>query len=375
MFAELGKVGSRALGTTLLDHYTLGVMAVAKWARRTLNELVDRIVERNDGPLAARPIVAFRPNDHEDLTTTDLVALIESGAIVVDDDLEATIRDRSNLPRRNTAAPGRQVPGAAPATIAAAAAPLTTPIAPIADQSGTDFQELQNAYEQGVAQLTAAWAPVRAAQVDELVAKVAAATTITELAGLTITAATGTVLVSTLLKLVEHGATSVADAATAQGVAVTGPDLSAATAQVTAAADATAVLLGSDLARSAASVAVGQWGTDPDPAKIAEVVREHLDTLTGAAADYEFAGLASRAQNEGRFTALEQDNAPGDYYASAVNDTNSCGPCREEDDTDFPSMAEARRDFPAGGFIGCEGRKRCRCTVVKIYTETAGQAA
>src|SRR5207253_10621114 len=38
MFAELGNTahGSRALGTTLMDHYRLGVLAIAHWAIRSM---------------------------------------------------------------------------------------------------------------------------------------------------------------------------------------------------------------------------------------------------------------------------------------------------------------------------------------------------
>lgn len=381
MFAELGqngKGGSRALGTTLVDHYALGVLAVAKWIRKSQMHLVRRIAERNYGYGVQLPLIRCRQDDQEDITVTDLVALIDSGAIVVDDDLEAQIRQRSNLVPRNPAEPGRVPPSkAVPVAASRRRRPIaaaTTPSDPAA-ASSTDFADLQATHEQALTDLSAAWAPVRASQVDALVAQVAAATSVAELAAITAPAVTGAVLLSTLIGLVEHGADTVKTAAEAQGVTVTAPDLTAATLTVGAASDAAAVLMSNDLARSAASVAVGQWGTDPDPAKIADTVRQHLEDLAGTAEDYELAGVASQAQNEGRFAAFEQDGHEGDLYASAVNDTHSCEPCLQEDDTNFPSMAEARRDFPVGGFIGCKGGKRCRCTVVKVYAETPGQAA
>lgn len=70
MFAELGNTahGSRALGTTLVDHYALGVLAIAKWLVKGQMQLVKRIVARNYGPDAVPPRIGFRQDDHEDIT-------------------------------------------------------------------------------------------------------------------------------------------------------------------------------------------------------------------------------------------------------------------------------------------------------------------
>lgn len=375
MFAELGntKTGSRALGATLLDHYALGVLAVAKWIRKSQMQLVNRIAVRNYGLGVQLPLIQCRQDDNEDLPIDQLVNAIDSGLIIVDDDLEAQIRERGNLVPRNPAEPGRTPPkSAAPAVARRPTAAAGTPSPAV--ESHTDFTGLQATYTQAVDELKTQWADVQASTIDQLVTAIGQAVTLAEVAGLTAPVVTGAILVKTLTDLVEHGAQSVVDSATAQGATLALPNLGDAKALVTSAADATSTLLASSLAQSAASHAVGMWGSVPDPAKVAASTRDHLEGLTGSTIDYELAGLATRAQNEGRFTALDQAPEGTQFYASELNDTHTCELCIAEDDTEFTSMAEARRDYPAGGFLGCLGGKRCRGTVVAIFPETPGQA-
>jgi hypothetical protein len=401
MVMELGNSahGSRALGATLMDHYALGVLSIAKWIRKSQMRLVRRIVTRNYGSDAPVPHIRSRQDDHEDIATVDLVALIDSGAIVVDDDLEAQIRERGNLVPRNPGQAGR-VPASAPtgpaggtgasggnegvpaaatrrrshdhgkrphAATAAEAAGTTPPAG-----ATTDFAALQSAFEDALAALTAVWNVVKAGQIDDLVAQIQAATSIAEVAAITPTPTGGPELAATLTSVVEHGAQTVVDEATEQGVTLALPDLTATQAQIQEAADGVAVLLARSLGASAASKAISLWTGATDATAVAVAVQEHLQSLVGVAADYELAGLASQAQNAGRFVALEAagDEGAVKYYASALNDTNTCLPCLEEDDTEFGSMAEARRDFPAGsGFVGCLGGRKCRCTLVLVFDE------
>jgi hypothetical protein len=382
MFAELGKVGSRALGTTLLDHYGQGVIAVAHWYRRSIMQLVRRIIIRNYGTDLVVPKITFRQEDHEDITGQELVGLIDSGAIVVDDDLEATLRARSNLPPRNPDQEGRIPPADQPTVVtpAASARPhrhrgrASASTADPAAESQTDFAALQAKYEAALAQLTATWTGVQAAQITELADQVKNATTITALAAVTPAVAGAALLASVLNEVLEHGAQSAVDEAAAQGATLDMPDLTMAQGMLTSASDAIAALLARELGESAASKAVALAGGGLDYGEVAEQVQEHLEGLAGATPEYEIAGLVSRAQNEGRFTAMEGAPDGADFYASDVNDTNVCDPCKAEDGTHFPVLAEARRDFPAGQFLGCLGGNRCRCAVVAVYAETPGQA-
>lgn len=389
MVMELGNTqhGSRALGATLMDHYALGVLAIAKWVRKTQMTLVRRIVERNYGPGTPLPHIRSRADEHEDIPLDTLGQLIDSGAITVDDDLEAQIRERGNLVPRNPAQTGRVTPAVVPAIpaasapaaaarahrysppmAAAATVPAVSADSPIAPAQ-VDFEALQTTHMTALAELNATWRGVQAALIADLHAQVAAATTVAEVATVTPTILGGAVLAAALVAVVAHGAQTARDEAAAQGVTLPEPDLTATQALITEAADATATLLCSALGQSASSAAVASWGPTTDAEFVADAVQAHLEGLAGATADYELSGLASQAQNAGRFHVLDNDE-PGNVYSSELNDDpNICEPCREVNDIAYPSMTEARRDYPRAGYVACKGIQRCRGTLVKVYAE------
>lgn len=372
MFAELGNTqhGSRALGTTLMDHYSLGVLAIAHWARRSMMTLVRRIAIRNYGPEAAVPKIRFRQDDHEDITSADLVSLIDAGAITVDDELEATIRDRSNLPPRDTTQPARALP-ASTTPVARRRRPATAAAEPSpAERAKTDFANLQARYLAAVTALKEAWAGTHTAQITALVDQVRAAKNTGDLAKITVSVDTVEHLLPPLTTLLEHGASSVVAEAAAQGHTLTLPALTDATARTEAAAWATATLLSRSLADSAASKAVALSGGNLTSDEIADQVHDHLTGLTGATQDYEFAGLATKTQNTGRFAAMRQSPDGTRYYASELNDTNTCEACAEVDGTEFESLDDAQGNYPCG-YALCEGGDRCRGTAVAVYPEAA----
>lgn len=378
MFAELGKTqsGSRALGATLMDHYALGVLAVAKWVRKSTMVLVRRIVERNYGVGAPVPSIGFRQDDHEDITIADLVSAIDSGLIVVDDELEATVRDRANLPARDATQPGRALPNAttpgpgSPASlrVAAATANDAQTAAPV-EQSATDFAALQASFLAATSRLKRQWATVTAAQIDELVTQVEQATTAQQLAEITATTAGADVLAAELGEVLADGAQSVVAEAAAQGVTLPMPDLSTAQTTVMDHASATAELLARSLAQSAASKAASLDSASIPAAEIGAAVRDHLETLAGQTLDYELAGAVTRAQNEGRFTVMDTAPAGTRFYSSELNDTRTCPLCEQVDGSEYASMAEVRRDYGPGHYVGCEGGNRCRGTAVAIFAE------
>jgi hypothetical protein len=376
MFADLGTTphGSRALGTTLLDHFTLGVITVANWVRKSTMLAVRREVTRNYGPEAKAPEIKFREERAQELTPEQLVALVEAGVIVADDDLEKAVRENGSLPQRNKSEKARPVPGknlTIDNTEIAASAPEP---GTQAAESKTDFQGLQRSHQATLANLTAMWAGVQAAQILDLTSQIRNAADVAALAALTPTVIGGVQLAKALEPVVEHGAQTVIDSAAAQGHTLATPDLTGAHATIANAAEATATVLAQALGQSAASKATGLAGGGLSNDDIASQVADYLHGLSGATPEYELTGLISQAQNEGRFTAMEDAPDGARFYASEVNDSNTCLPCDHEDGDGFTSIAEARRDYPAGGYVACEGGKRCRGTVVMVLAETPGQA-
>lgn len=357
MFMQLGQTetGSRALGSTFVDYLALAQNAIAQWFCDIFNEyVIEDDVEFNEGP--DEPYAPMLTFEQVGNPAAELAASIDdaqsAGAMPADSQVAAQL---DGAPRARRRGRGRVEHVATAAEISPA------------EQAQTDFADLQARYDQAVTDLEAAWVTVRAAQIDELVAQAHAVTTAAELAALTATVAGGATLAATLVSVVEHGAQSVADEAAAQGVTLEVADLEAAHTTIADAADATASLVTRALGQSAASAATPLASLPADDR--AAIVREHLDGLAGATDAYEFAGLASQAQNEGRFAALAGAPDSTRFYASELNDTATCELCAAEDDTEFDSLADARRDYPAGGFVGCQGGKRCRGTIVATYAE------
>jgi hypothetical protein len=73
-------------------------------------------------------------------------------------------------------------------------------------------------------------------------------------------------------------------------------------------------------------------------------------------------GAVQQAQNAGRFAVFASvgTDVALTAYSSEILDVNTCGPCADEDGTDYPTVAEAMLAYASGGFIACEGGPRCR---------------
>lgn len=104
MFAELGQTpnGSRALGTSLLDFYAMGIETMAIWYRDTTNaHVIEDAVDWNEGEDAEAPALVFEPNENSaELSIEQLATSVEKGLITVDPELEEYIRDHHRLPKR-----------------------------------------------------------------------------------------------------------------------------------------------------------------------------------------------------------------------------------------------------------------------------------
>lgn len=72
--------------------------------------------------------------------------------------------------------------------------------------------------------------------------------------------------------------------------------------------------------------------------------------------------VTAEARNE-TAEALE----PEEIWASEILDGATCQSCRAVDQKDYATMAEARKDYPNGPYIRCDGGARCRGTLVFIY--------
>src|SRR5215831_12140787 len=100
MVMQLGqtRTGSRALGTTFVDFWAAGMEAIAWWFADIFNEyVVEDDIDWNFGEDVEQvPMLVF--DFDPELIVADLVQLISTGAIIVDDELEAAIRKEMHLP-------------------------------------------------------------------------------------------------------------------------------------------------------------------------------------------------------------------------------------------------------------------------------------
>lgn len=74
----------------------------------------------------------------------------------------------------------------------------------------------------------------------------------------------------------------------------------------------------------------------------------------------------NQAQNAGRIDTAETLE-PLKIWASELLDEATCDPCAKIDGKRYKDLAEAREDYPFGGYFRCDGDARCRGTLVFVY--------
>lgn len=102
MLVQLGMsaTGNRALGAEFAIYAARAQRAWAKWIKSSVDSYFDRFVEWNDPLQTHAPLLYFEQAKPDQLSLADLVALIESGAVTVDPELEEWIRSEGGLPEK-----------------------------------------------------------------------------------------------------------------------------------------------------------------------------------------------------------------------------------------------------------------------------------
>lgn len=370
MVIQLGQTetGSRALGDTFTDLLGMFHQAVIGWVCDTLTEQI------------AEPWVTFNNADPE--APAPRVVWTEAEDAEPD---EPTAAPAATLPPA-TAAGRRRVKLAARPAVAAAASMLPERElrrAPYEQElaAQTDFAALDLELQTSQSAIAAALLQIREDLAEFAVDAIASMDAIDNA---TLAATLAPMLVEhgltldreTLVGLIEAaaaaGAAQVATEVTRQGADAPTPELTyLEAAEVEAAGLVTRVA--QQLAESAGTAARVAVPAAAGPVEIAAAAETQMGALTTALVDRAAGGVAARAQLAGRTAAIEV--APyREIYASELLDANTCGPCRDIDGTQYDSLEDAKRDYPAGGFLGCEGQEACRGTLVAIY-DTEQEAA
>lgn len=393
------QTGSRALGEAFIDTFLLSLQTLAdSISDVATRQIAARIVGWNwgDDEPVPRVTVADVGSRHE-VTADALNALMQSGALSADPQLEEWVRRTYRLPPRDPSMPW-QPPKAAGSdggagdgsvtdhmSSVAAAAPkrpaaralrkrkqpegqLSLPIAAAA--SDPDPQAVQRAWESARADVLGQWPDLAQPMVDDLATQASGAVGHGDLAALAaltvppmVVSALAAALTAAMVGLAAESAGHVVAEAVGQGVTVRAPkdpgvDRAGQVAAVTAA------LIASGYASAAVRKAMQVAGPGASAVEVADAVRQTLTGMgaaeAGMVADNVGAGL-SAAQNAGRFAVFAAAKTkPKHWVGVETLDTNTCVNCRDAAGKIYQTFAEVEAAYPVAGLATCLGGPRCR---------------
>lgn len=435
MLIQLGTTqgANRALGGEFAVYAARAQRMMAGWVKAPTDRFFDRYVEWNDPFATHAPLLHFEQSKPDGLSVTDLVAEIESGALTVDPELEAWLRNEQGLPTKPTPPHDEELGDLSPEEVAlvqnsrnppALPAPADpkppsptqdpTAIDPTIASSGYRFERrwrgivaaLQlperklhrepteneiraavnfRALDQTHAQITSSLQEgfldnVVPGQVTALGDAIRLTKTGAERKTVTkadmakiMAPADGVDLVTgKLMEAARAGAATASEELLAQGIVPTSPSDDVLAARIADQAKAIVELAANGLSLTAqrkASSLVSEGGRSPK--EIASAVEDHLGALKNAWTKEQLKGAVTMAQNQGRIATFveAQSDTEPTYEASELLDDRTCDPCEAVDGTVFESLEVAMEAYAAGGYVECEGGPNCRGTLIAIYPE------
>jgi hypothetical protein len=128
MFMQLGQTqsGSRALGETFVDWYSLAQETIADWVCSYVTlYLISDWFEYNVGAGTSLPALTYEKSAQPEMSVSDLVSMTDSGLIVADPNLRTWLRTEHHLPESADPDAGPVEPPL----------PVPVPVAPVAEPS------------------------------------------------------------------------------------------------------------------------------------------------------------------------------------------------------------------------------------------------
>ena len=413
MFIQLGQTqtGSRALGESFVDFFALAQETLANWYASVMTEhVLEDWVTWNYGEDEQAPLLTWERNEDPELSVADLKALVDAGAIVVDEELRSTLRERYGLPEEDLEEPE-------PQPSAPEAAPASPPGPPLPERpqeqqgveatsaharrvrrvkaaSGTEALVSlppralrRQPYEHEVtaavdyAALDAQWVHATDAllreyqtftqsQRDALLEQIVQANgSLAKLSAISAEPVGTEAVHASMVRLANSSAQQALQEAAKQGRVVAPPNLEKVEAALLQRAEATTALLARSISEAAARKAIQLTAPTVPSEAVAQGVAAHLASMSEAYLRDQFGGALTAAQNDGR-KATMREAEPSRIYASELLDGNTCENCIDIDGTEYDSVDEAEADYPTGGYSDCLGGPRCRGTLVAVYDET-----
>jgi hypothetical protein len=277
--------------------------------------------------------------------------------------------DPANVPQDPAAAPDRlPVAAGRRRSIRSAAAGQRRGLTTIEAASGMDPDAIQGSWETSLDMLLRDWSSISRAQRLALTEQIQAAVSddkVDALATLAVDSQDAAqLLAEAMTMLADDAAAEMRREAREQGVSVPEPEIDR--DRLGEIAGAVATMIGSSLATSAGREALRVWTPGRNGAEIADMVDDHVRSLSDSYLRDQLGNALSTAQNAGRHAVLDAA-PPADYYASEVLDSNTCKNCREIDGQKFESKEAAGEAYASGGYVECLGRLRCRGIVVAVW--------
>lgn len=377
------ETGSRALGKTFDSIADVAQFMIAKWFADTFNEhMIEDDVEWNEGPEEEfAPLLAFDAGGADPLEGFSAAEGADDGLMLdPGGEVAATLglRHRRYPARTRAERRGdgqRRTGGVSAATDAS---PVLLPPRPLRRQpydheirAAVDYASMDSAYNSALDLLVQEVRALQAYQVDELRdAIVSAAGKLDDIAELSAAGAgMQDVIASRLNQVAEIAAAQAAGEAVRQGVNIKRPPLEAIQGSLRNRAEAVDSLLTANLAQTASRHALRLTGGGLSAEEVADATRTYLSGLSGTYLRDMLGGAVQTSINAARKEVFSRDGQPGEIFASELLDENTCPACTAVDGTPYASMDEAERDYPTGGYADCDGRERCRGTLVKVYEE------
>jgi hypothetical protein len=377
MFTKLGttETGSRALGQTLVDFFSVAQETVAKQYADTTNEhVIEDLIDINFSVDESAPLLKFSTDVDRRYSVADLKLLIDAGALTPYPELEEYLRSEGDLPKpkdppeeqddtgdgnvtpiRKSAARAKTDKRPQNAMTVGGRTLRRNPL-PHEVQASVDWDAMEQAWTTQQASLVDDWkTQVKAAHVDALVEAIEAAETLDQLAALDAPVLGEQLMSDAMFALAETaGAEAVAEAA-AQGVELDPFDSELIADEIVVRASAQSIVMAGSISQAASQKAIALAGSGLTHDEVAARVREHLEGLSDSYLQDQLGGVLMQAQNTARRTVFGS-GPEATIYASELLDGATCINCKTVDGTEFESMEQATESYPSGGYLGVSRR-------------------
>lgn len=384
MFSQLGstQTGSRALGETFMDFFSLALQAAAREIADVTNDhIIEDLVDVNWGEDEPAPLIVADETE-EEVGIDVLTGLIESGLLVVDDEIADWVRSRYNMPARTPDTPATPTPLKTAARKAVKAGSIKLPARALRRDpfdhevaAATDFAAMEARHVDQLDELLDSYKQVRIEQLDELQAQIEGLAdgegALDGLDQISVTPKGHELLTDAMIAVLVAAFAAVRAELKSQGIEIDDVVLDDAKDAAAARATATMQVLAAAMSQAAIQQIVLRAGGSMSASDIASEVRAYIEGLSDQFIRDQLSGALQAAENAARVTAFEQTGENIVIYASELLDSSTCEPCLDVDGTQYASLEEATAAYPTGGFADCLGGPRCRGTLVLVSADEA----